>query len=191
MSHPIDRAFRHFPVLETPNLLLRELIPDDAHDLLAIFSDEAVTEHYDLYSFHTLDEAADLIDHMRSSFAQERQIRWAITRKSDERLIGTCGFVVLYHHRGEIGYDLARAEWGQGVMTEAIDAVLRFGFTELALNRIEALVMPGNVRSFRLLERAGFSHEGLLREFDFFKDRYQDLHCYSILRREYQKANGD
>ena len=180
----IDQVFRRFPVLETDNLLLRELVADDAEEVMAIFADEAVTEFYDLYTFQTPAEATELIEHMRNSYEQERQIRWAITRKEDDRLIGTCGFVVLYQHRGEIGYDLARAYWGRGIMAEALRAVVRFGFDEMALNRIEALVMPGNRNSTRLLDKLGFVHEGTLREYDFFKDQFQDLDCFSILRRD-------
>ena len=71
-------------------------------------------------------------------------------------------------------------------ISEALGIVVRFGVRTLNLNRIQALVMPGNEASAGLLDKLGFSEEGLLREFAFFKGRYQDLRCYSLLRREWE-----
>ena len=62
-----------------------------------------------------------------------------------------------------LGYDLARPHWNRGIMTEALTAVLPFGFEKMALNRIEALVITGNEASYRLLARLGFQQEGTLR----------------------------
>jgi hypothetical protein len=76
-------------------------------------------------------------------------------------------------------------------MTEALTALLEFGFETLGLNRIEALVMPDNAASFALLNKLGFSEEGLLREYDYFKDEFQDLICFSLLRREFSPTAPD
>ena len=68
-------------------------------------------------------------------------------------MIGSCGF----HHfddgfqRAETGYELKRAAWGQGIMTEAMTAILSFGFTELGLHRVEAIIDDANARSKGLL----------------------------------------
>lgn len=179
-------VFDFFPTLETPRLILRRIEDADAADLFAVFSDAAVTEHYDLYTFEELDEAYDLVEYFEESYQQERQIRWGIARREDGRVIGTCGFVALYEHRGEIGYELGSAYWGQGYMREALQAVLKLGFETLELNRIEAMVLPQNRASAALLRKLGFTEEGTLREYDYFKEQYQDLRCFSLLRREFE-----
>ena len=181
----IDRGFGDFPALETRNLRLRRLTTRDAAAILDIFADEEVTRYYDLYTFCTIREAIELIDFMHESFLAERQIRWGIERKADGKLVGTCGFVVLHQHRGEIGYDLARVFWGHGYMREALGAVLAYGFHTLDLNRIEALVMPDNRASIRLLNALSFQNEGVLREFDRFKGAFHDLCSFSLLAREF------
>ncbi len=185
----IDLAFQSFPTLETDHLRLREITPDDAEAIFAIFGDEEVTRYYDLYTFRTLGEAYDLIDYVNDAFVSERQIRWGIERKSDGLLVGTCGFVWLRTHRGEIGYDLARAHWGHGIMVEALTALLGYGFETLDLNRIEALTMVENERSARLLRRLGFTEEAHLREYDYFKEAFHDMRLFALLRREFNASH--
>lgn len=184
-SDPIDRLFARFPLLEAKQITLRRLRRSDAQDLFAVFSDDEVTRHYDLATFEEADEALDLIDFVAESYAAERQVRWAIELRGTQRVVGTCGFVWLRPHSAEIGYDLARKFWGQGIMYEALTTLLTYAFEELTLNRIEALVIPANVRSRRLLERLGFVHEGTLREYDFFKDAFHDMEMYALLRRDW------
>ncbi len=181
--------FDALPTLESERLTLRRITEDDAHDLFAIFSDDRVTEHYDLYTFQELEEAYSIIDYFDESYEVERQVRWGICRRCDGRLLGTCGFVALYEHRGEIGYELGSAFWRQGYMSEALNVLLRYGFEEMALNRVEALVMPGNRGSAALLTKLGFRNEGTLREYDYFKDAYQDLCCFSLLKREFKAVS--
>lgn len=142
-------------------------------------------EHYDLYTLHDLDEAYDLVEYFEESYHQERQIRWGIERRADGRLLGTCGFVALYEHRGEIGYELGQSYWRQGYMSEALQALLALGFNSMELNRIEALTVPENEASAALLRSLGFTEEGTLRDYDYFKEQYQDLRCFSLLRREF------
>lgn len=181
----VETLFSTFPELETERLLLRQLQPEDAADLLRVFGDDEVTRYYDLYSYQSVDEAREMIDFFAESFELERGIRWGIARKQDNVIIGTCGYVWLRRFRGEIGYELGRAHWRQGFMSEALDAILAFGFEALDLNRIEALVMLDNVASAGLLRGLGFEEEGVLREHDFFKERFHDMRCFSILRRDF------
>ncbi|MEZ4663110.1 MAG: GNAT family protein [Caldilineaceae bacterium] len=182
----LDAVFGAFPQLETPNLHLRELTEDDAADLLAVFADEEVTRFYDLYAYESEGEALELIDFFTESFEVERSIRWGIARKTDNRLVGTCGYVSLRRFRGEIGYELNRAFWRQGIMKEALAAIIQFGFEQLKLNRIEALVMVENAASAGLLRSLGFHEEGILREHDYFKGQFHDMRCFALLRREWK-----
>lgn len=181
--------FEEFPEIETERLILREIMPEDAPAILAVFGDPAVTRYYDLETYTTLRQAEELIDFFDESFELERALRWGIERKADGVLMGTCGFVWLRRFRGEIGYDLAQAYWRQGYMAEALDAILEFGYTELELNRIEALTMAENVASAELLRSLGFEEEGLLREHDYFKGAFHDMRLFALLRREFLEAD--
>lgn len=178
-------TFDAFPEIETERLLLREIMPDDAPAIFAVFGDDAVTRYYDLVTYTEPAQAQELIDFFDESFELERAIRWGIERKEDGQLLGTCGYVWLRRFRGEIGYDLAQAYWRCGYMTEALDAILEFGFDELELNRIEALTMRENQASAGLLRKLGFVEEGLLRQHDFFKGAFHDMRLFALLRADY------
>jgi len=182
-----DDIFATFPEIETDSLILREILPEDRDAIYAIFSDDEVTRYYDLVTMQRREEAAELIDFFDERFETESMIRWGITRKDDDVVIGTCGYVMLHRHRGEIGYDLRRSEWRKGIMTEALDAIIDFGFQDMGLQRVEALVMPENVASARLLRKLGFTEEGTLRDYDRFKGAFHDMRCLSILKQEYYK----
>jgi [ribosomal protein S5]-alanine N-acetyltransferase len=102
-------------------------------------------------------------------------------------VIGTCGYHawVKTHQRAEIGYELARSYWGQGVMAEAISALLAFGFAEMGLNRVEAMVLTGNIASARFLEKLNFQKEGLLQEYEFIQGKARDVLLFSMLRKDF------
>ena len=185
----IDILFDTFPQLETKNFLLRQITSADSDALFEIFSDDEVTRHYDLYSYSSVDEIQQLIEFFDESFEVERSIRWGIAQKSDNRIIGTCGYVWLREFRGEIGYELNQQYWRQGIMSEALPAILHFGYEQLGLNRIEALVMTENNASGNLLQSLGFCEEGVLREHDFFKDKFHDMRCFSLLKREFYQRH--
>lgn len=69
---------------------------------------------------------------------------------------------------------------------EAVLTVLKYDFTELNLNRIEALVLPENAASQHLLDRLGFQQEGLLRQYEKTRGQFDDLYMYSLLKAEWQ-----
>jgi [ribosomal protein S5]-alanine N-acetyltransferase len=184
----IDRLFRAFPHLETGHLVLRRLRPTDAEALFAILSDDELTRFYDDEAFTDLSQAREQIEAWTSGYEGRRSIRWGIARKGAEPIIGACGYYGLHrwHRRASIGYELARPYWRQGIMTEALQAIIGFGFRECGLNRMQALVMPGNEASERLLERLGFQAEGVLREYENWgKKGLVDLSIFSLLRHEY------
>lgn len=177
-----EAIFATFPQLETERLILRDIVQSDASDLFEIFSCEAVTRHYDLYPYRSVEEAEAIIDFFAESFESERGIRWGIGLKADDKLIGTCGYVSLRRFRGEIGYEINPAYWRQGYASEAINAIVQFGFESLLLNRVEALVMTENNPSAALLEKNGFLEEGTLRQYDFFKGNSHDMRIFSIIK---------
>ena len=187
MLNQIQLPTTGFPEFTTANLRLRELISTDAEAVNRIFADEEVTKHYDLDTFYDIRQAQELIRRQRIRFEKGEGLRWGITQRENNIVIGTVGYVFNQENvQGGLGYELAKPYWRRGIMTEALSIVVRYGFSSLGLNRIQALVMPGNEASIGLLRKLGFKQEGLLRDYAFFKGRYNDLLCYSLLRKEYR-----
>jgi ribosomal-protein-alanine N-acetyltransferase len=183
--------FSVFPTLATDRLMLRELQPADAADLFTFRSD-AEEQKYNSAPMVALSEAADLIAIVRKAFAKQQQIQFGVALRDSNRVIGLMGFNSWdrYHHRAEIGYDLSRAWWGQGLAYEAVDALLRWGFEQLDLHRVELETIADNTRSIRLAERLSFQREGVRREVSFEDDgAYHDVAIYGLLRAEYRRSS--
>jgi len=180
--------FNEFPILETERLLLRELTESDANDIYEIFSSEEVTKYYGMYAFKEIDEIKKMIRFFIDGFKEERQIRWCIVEKASGKAIGTCGYhsISQRHFRAEIGYELAESHWGNGYMNEALHRVIKYGFENYYLVRIEGLIYPINKSSRKTLETLGFKEEGLLRDYMYFRDEMTDLLMYSLLKKEFK-----
>jgi ribosomal-protein-alanine N-acetyltransferase len=170
--------------LTTARFGLRPLEPADAAELLTLFSDAEVVRFMDIERHTDIEETELVIEWTQNIRAAGTGVRWAIRAKSDGALVGTCGFNTLVWERGcrgEIGYDVAQRYWGDKVMDEVMPAVLGFGFRTLGLRRVEAMVTAGNQWSCNLLERHGFTREGVLRDHAFWKDAFWDQLIYSKL----------
>jgi [ribosomal protein S5]-alanine N-acetyltransferase len=186
-----DRPFEDLPELETERLLLRKMRLEDARAMFAYASDPEVTR-YVLFDTHRSIE--DSVAFLR--FAVEGYERgdfggWGVVLKDSGAFVGTCGVDYGYapeHARAELGYVLSREHWGKGLMPEAVRAVIRFGFGRMALNRIQARCIAENTASARVMEKAGMTYEGTLREYELIKGAYRDMKFYSILRRERRQA---
>lgn len=172
-----------FPILETERLRLREIMPDDAKAIFRCFSDEEVTRYYGQGAFTTLEQAEQLIDLFAKNRLERRGIRWGIELKDRKGLVGTIGFNAWApkHKRAEIGYELHPDYWRQGYAREAASAVLTFGFQELGLDRVGAVVFIDNEASHALLNRLGFEKEGLLRKYIHQNGKSYDTYVYSLI----------
>lgn len=187
----IDILFQTFPLLETPRLFLRRMQASDAEALFQVLSDDEVTQYYDDATFTDISQAREQIEAWENGYIHRRGIRWGIARKDDNLMIGSCGFYGIHpwHLRASIGYELARYSWRQGIMTEALSAIIALGFGDLGLNRIDAVVLPKNTASIRLLEKLGFLNEGLLREYENWGGKgFADLCMFSLLRKSRDKS---
>ena len=180
--------FATFPVLHTRRLILREIVPADTQDMFRIRGDIRVTRLNSGRPMEHIDEARDLIEKSHQSFADHRRIDWGITLKEPQTgLIGRCGFnyILRQDRRASIGYDLGYAYWGKGIMTEAVRAMVRFGFEVLNLNRIEADAAAENAGSIRVLEKVGFQREGVQHEQYFEWDEFHDLVLFALLKKDF------
>jgi [ribosomal protein S5]-alanine N-acetyltransferase len=176
-----------FPVIETERLVLRQVTKDDAEDIFKYLSDKSVMKYYGMDPFKSLDDALEEIYWYQSIFDKNTGIRWGITLKGQERVVGTCGFLNLVpqHYRSDIGFELSKDFWGQGIAGEALEEVIKYGFEQLNLQRIQALIEPPNSSSQKLVERQGFIKEGRLRNYEFSCGKFDDLFIYSILKQDF------
>ncbi len=120
----------------------------------------------------------------RSSF-----LFFLLKEKTSMKLIGRCAYhnYMAMHKRSEIGYDIKKEEnKNKGYMKEALKAILKYGFEEMRLNRVEAFIGPRNTPSRRLVEGYGFTIEGQMREHFCVNNIMQDSMVYSLLVSEYE-----
>lgn len=187
MSEMSTIAAKEFPQLETKRLILREMTFDDEEDIFESFSDENVTKYFSMKPFASVEESEKIIKRAKNLFEEENGIQWGIVLKESNILVGTCGYEawVKSSYRGEIGYDLRLSHWGRGIMSEALRAVIQYGFEEMELNRIEATTRADNTRSVNMLSRLGFQKEGLLRETVYWEGTFYDQILFSLLKREW------
>ncbi len=181
MPMPPNRYEAETRVIRTPRLLLRPLRADDVDHVMAIYNDPEVTRHYELDAMTSREQGQSMLD-----FFLEHHDRYGLIDPATDKMIGTCGLFQWEHENNmaSLGYDLLPGFWGRGLMREAAVAVLAHGFIHKNLNRVSALTARENPRSARLLQSLGFSLEGRLREFAFWKGAYHDMHMFSLLRHD-------
>lgn len=119
-----------------------------------------------------------------SKFNNGRLTNWAI-RDRNSMLIGGIGFHLKYgldSHRDEIGYWLAKPYWNKGIMTKVVKKICQVGFEDFNLVRIEAVVFESNTPSCKVLEKAGFGYEGLLKKYVLKDSKYLDGKLFAFTR---------
>jgi ribosomal-protein-alanine N-acetyltransferase len=182
-----QELFKPFPQCESERLLLREINHSDEKDLFRFLSDDEVMKRTDLKTQSTIHDTEKFVKYVNKGCRKEKSIWWGITTKDSNVIIGIVGFPnwIKKQFRSEVGAVLAKEYWSQGIMTEAMDAVIRFGFTAMKLNRIEATLMPHNMSSMKFLKKLGFQEEGILREYRFFKGQFHDVKMVSLLKKDF------
>ena len=177
------------PRLETERLLLRALTPDDAAAIFAYASDPEVSRHLVWEAHRSVEDAKAFLDLTMARYGSGDAPDWGMVYKGDGRLVGTSGFAAWEHEhaRAEVGCVLHRGYWGMGLAAEALGAMISFGFKQMGLNRIEARCIAENTASARIIEKAGMSYEGTMRQREFLKGEYRDMKLYAILKDEYRR----
>lgn len=183
-----------FPALTSPRITLRDFRESDADAFFAMFSDDRVTEFYDCNTFTNVEQAQELVAaNMRRNAAQDGAgLRWVIClADSPERAIGSCGVHAINKnfHSMEIGYDLHPMVWGYEYAFEAVSTMLGFCFSShipIHVNRVSATTDLDSHKSIALLRRLGFSEEGVLRQYGYWKNRFNDVRLFSLLREDWE-----
>ena len=162
--------------LNTRDLHLRPSTMADAEGMFAMLSDPESMKYWSDQPISDIEDALKALRKDLESDAQGNSMCWAVTLKGQDEMIGKC---ILFqfsqeNHRAEIGYILNRKYWRQGLMHQALEAVIDFAFNTLNLHRIEADIDTENAGSLGLLEKLGFKREGLFRERWFVYGEWQD-----------------
>jgi len=178
-----------FPVIETERLRLREICPEkDAKANFEMLSNPETMKYLPWKPPASEEESLKGLENMRAMFYDERYVLpWVIALKEDDPFIGRIRYYSWFGHGfriGEVGYELSSDHWGKGFTTEALKAVVDYGFKELGLVRVQLTTRLENTASVRVALKAGFMEEGVLRcfEFDQAREKWQDVRMLSIIR---------
>lgn len=149
--------------LETERLFLRHLHILDSTPLKSVLGDSEVMEFGE--KIETEEKIRDWIKvHIRNYFVNWGFGPYAVVEKESGSVIGYCGLFYFPDINGreevEVGYRLAKRYWGRGYATEAAIAVRDYGFCVLGLDRLVAMIDPGNIRSIRVAQKLEMTHEG-------------------------------
>ena len=172
------------PVLTTRRLVLRDLVLEDI---------PAIQSHWADPRYQALSPPGRLTDETcreifegeiaRLSSYPRTGHHWAMVLEG--QTIGTIRLTFERSSSASVGYGLTADLWGQGIATEAVREVLRYGFEECALHRVQAFVFSPNEASKRVLKKCGFTREGAFREKVAWGDRRVDDEIFGLLRSEW------
>ncbi|KYG62475.1 acetyltransferase [Bdellovibrio bacteriovorus] len=177
------------PTLKTDRLILRPFEISDGPRVMKLAGDPEIAATTLAVPHPYLEGMAETwISRHQENFEKGTGLQFAIVLKSTDELIGCIDFCAMSkaHNKAEIGYWVGRPFWGQGYCSEACQALIKYGFEELKLNRIVARHMSGNPASGKVMIKSGMKQEGVLRQ-DICKNSvYYDSVIYGILHSEYQ-----
>lgn len=177
------------PSLQTERLILRPFEISDGPRVMELAGDPEIAATTLTVPHPYLPGMAEAwISHHQENFEKGTGLQFAIVLKSTDELIGCIDFCAMSkaHNKAEIGYWVGLAYWGQGYCSEACQALIKYGFEELKLNRIVARHMSGNPASGKVMVKSGMKQEGVLRQEIYKKSVFCDIVLYGILRSEYQ-----
>lgn len=176
--------FSRLPTLHTERLELRALGMRDVRDLNAYAGDPEVARHTTWDAHLDLEDSRRFLRTVQKMRALGQAVPWGVVDRSSGRLIGTAGFVWWRpdQRRAEVGYAIARSHWNRGLTTEAMQAIVRFGWQRMELHRIEARCLIENSASERVMQKIGMRFEGILRGQILVKGQFRDVKMYALLR---------
>ncbi len=173
--------------IETPRLILKELNPEVVSTIFNSYPNEQAMEQLGLKTIEEFNIEKNNFHQGLTTYRLSFK-KFLIISKETNKVIGKCGFNTWYlqHARAEIGYAMAdNTVKNKGFMTEAVKAMIKYGFEEMKLNRIEAFIGTQNVPSLKMIKGLGFTEEGTLRSHYFKNGKMEDSVCFSLLKQEY------
>ena len=169
--------------LRTRRLILRPITMEDAQAIFEYSRQESVGTNAGWKPHATLEENRAVLQDV---FVGKENV-FAIVLQENGKLIGSLGLVddpKRENNRARmLGYALSEKYWGKGIMTEAVQTLLRYAFERQEIDLVSAYCYPHNRRSRNVLQKCGFEYEGRLRQCELrFDAKMMDLECFSLLR---------
>ena len=179
--------FADLPTLQTKRLILHRMTLDDAGDVFKYSSDPEVFKFVGGKVHKTIKDSEEFLKEICEKYESREVIVWGMVHKEHGKLIGDCGFIKwdASQARAELDYLLSREYWDHGLMTEAVKEVIRFGFGNMQLNRLQGICEVANMASARVMEKAGMRFEGVLRSYIQHDGKPLDMKMFSIIRKEW------
>jgi RimJ/RimL family protein N-acetyltransferase len=149
-------------ILETDRLILRHLLPDDLDSLFALYSDPAMRQYFPEGTL-TYAETQEELEWFLNGHPTHPQLGlWATIYKATNQFIGRCGLLpwtIEQRQEVEVAYLIDKAYWGQGLGTEAAQAIVQYAFEQLQLSRLVCLIDSENQASIKVAEKIGMAFE--------------------------------
>ncbi|WP_270504740.1 GNAT family N-acetyltransferase [Paraclostridium sordellii] len=174
--------------INTDRLVLRRFEINDANDMFKNWASDKEVSKFLAWDVHKdVIFTQLLLDSWISQYSDDRNYHWAIELKEIKEVIGD---IKVFHLKDkhaccEIGYCLSREHWNKGFMSEALNAVIKYLFEEIGLNRIVAMHNTKNIASGKVMIKNNMKYEGTLRQAVRLNDTFYDLSIYSILKSEW------
>ncbi|WP_243524986.1 GNAT family N-acetyltransferase [Bacillus pseudomycoides] len=176
------------PNLETKRLLLTKLDMSHLDDLFEVYSEPQTTTYVPRNVHENKEETHSLLEKMMKATKEGKAFVWSVMLQENQKAIGTCGIWILPHSNASLGAVISPLYWGKGLIVEALEELIKFGFQELSLNRIEGRCDVKNIASERVMQKLQMIYEGTLRQSVKINERYCDSKVYSLLKQEYNIA---
>lgn len=179
----LEFHFSPFPVIETERLILNRVTESDIREVFELRSNPENMKYIPRPLVKNNEDALEHIKMIDEKIENNTGINWGIRLKDNPKLLGIIGFYRLQpeNYRAEIGYMLSPDFHGRGIVPEAIIVLINFGFKDLNLHSIEAVIDPENYASEKVLQKCGFVKEAHLREAEFWEGKFLDIVVYSLL----------
>ncbi|MFA9559492.1 GNAT family N-acetyltransferase [Evansella sp. AB-rgal1] len=181
------------PIIETERLLLRKMESADTQKAFNHWlSDERVSDNRVSAAHKTVPETMERIEKIVRNYVRKDFCWWAIERKVDSELIGEIDLYDFDKSTGncEVSYTIGYKWWNQGCGTEALRAVMEFGFRHMNIHKIAAAHNIDNPASGKVMGKAGMVQEGIIRhKIRNAKNQYKDCAVFGILQEDYFKNN--
>lgn len=175
--------------IETERLLLRKFVMDDAQNMFDNWVNDAKVTRYLQWKPHgDIQVTKNILNSWIDSYEKLDTYNWAIVFRENEQVIGSISVVGMseIHEWFEIGYCLSNDYWNNGIMTEALKAVIKYCFENVGLNRVQSLHHIENPVSGKVMLKAGMKHEGRLKQYHLNNQgTFADCDFYGIVRSDY------
>jgi RimJ/RimL family protein N-acetyltransferase len=178
------------PVLKGEHINIRGFRLSDIESIVEYANDEQVSKFLPIMPYpYTIKDAKYWVNLSRREARTDKSCNFGIELSDSKKVIGgiTLKNLNMTDLNAEVGYCIGRRFWKKGYSTEALGLILKFAFNDLKLRRVYAVVHEKNIGSVKLLEKAGFTREGIWRKASRIGNRWYDVYAYGILKSEFNK----